>query len=239
MNFDTSRELLIRRHLHGIQLQRPNDATSTHTDFSVQQALDFPCNVYFLDTTSTIQNINEYSALSCGYDSSTNAIGSTVFDVLPLADARALTNVDQLVAHTNRAHISDDSMHGRNDELMNFLTIKTPIYNSRNDITGIFGCSVLLGQQPIAKSLSLMTELGLLQVLSSAIGRQRNKHGININLSKREHDVLHYFMRGLSAKEIGGKLNISNRTVEHHIAHIKDKAKCSTRSELFDKYFDK
>lgn len=47
--------------------------------------------------------------------------------------------------------------------------------------------------------------------------------------------MAYYLLRGMSAKEIGRALNISNRTVENHIEHIKYKLGCNSRSQITNK----
>ena len=56
---------------------------------------------------------------------------------------------------------------------------------------------------------------------------QRSK----IDLSEREREVLSWVARGRSNKEIGQLLDISPRTVQHHVRHIYDKIGVSTRAE--------
>ena len=56
--------------------------------------------------------------------------------------------------------------------------------------------------------------------------------GARVLLSKREVECLHYLIKGKAAKEIARELEISPRTVELHISHIKEKIKCSTSLEL-------
>lgn len=58
------------------------------------------------------------------------------------------------------------------------------------------------------------------------------------HLSKRENECLYHIIRGKTAKEIATLLGISFRTVETHLAHIKEKFKVSSRSELIDKWMD-
>lgn len=57
----------------------------------------------------------------------------------------------------------------------------------------------------------------------------------DIYLSKREAECLADLFDGLSAKEIARKRNISARTVEVHVEHIKLKLKCSAKSEMIKK----
>lgn len=53
-------------------------------------------------------------------------------------------------------------------------------------------------------------------------------------LSNRERECLFYLLRCRTAKEIAQILNISFKTVEMHISHIKEKLNCQTKSKIFD-----
>jgi len=51
-------------------------------------------------------------------------------------------------------------------------------------------------------------------------------------LSEREQMVAQYIVDGLTYKEIGGQLYISPKTVEHHVAKIRQKLGATTRAEM-------
>lgn len=53
-----------------------------------------------------------------------------------------------------------------------------------------------------------------------------------IQLSKREMDCAQYLVQGNTGREIAKKLFISTRTVETHLANLKDKLNCASKSEL-------
>lgn len=60
--------------------------------------------------------------------------------------------------------------------------------------------------------------------------------GIDIpQLSRREKEVLDQLLNGGSARFTASTLNLSRRTVEHHIERIKDKFGCNTKDELIKK----
>jgi DNA-binding NarL/FixJ family response regulator len=51
-------------------------------------------------------------------------------------------------------------------------------------------------------------------------------------LSEREQMVAQYIVDGLTHKEIGAQLYISPKTVEHHVAKIRQKLGATTRAEM-------
>lgn len=58
-------------------------------------------------------------------------------------------------------------------------------------------------------------------------------HKSKISLTKREVEVLSFWVNGCSAKEIGNFFNLSYRTVQTYIANIMAKLECYSRSSLF------
>jgi DNA-binding CsgD family transcriptional regulator/tetratricopeptide (TPR) repeat protein len=77
----------------------------------------------------------------------------------------------------------------------------------------------------------------------SLLGRARELHGAlpvldeagiptGTVLSEREREVAACVVDGLTYKEIGGMLFISPKTVEHHVARIRQKLGASTRAEM-------
>lgn len=56
--------------------------------------------------------------------------------------------------------------------------------------------------------------------------------GIDMLLSERESECLYFYITAYSAKEIGVKLDISQRTVEKHLSNVKAKLHLSTKGQL-------
>ncbi len=59
-----------------------------------------------------------------------------------------------------------------------------------------------------------------------------------ILLNRREVQVLHYLIRGMTIKEIAAKIYLHYRTVEHHSAKLKEKFGCNRKSQLIGKALD-
>jgi DNA-binding CsgD family transcriptional regulator len=54
-------------------------------------------------------------------------------------------------------------------------------------------------------------------------------------LSEREQEVAELVLAGMTYKQIGGRLFISAKTVEHHVARIRQRLGCTSRSDLLAK----
>ena len=67
----------------------------------------------------------------------------------------------------------------------------------------------------------------------SALIEIQQKPSLNI-LSKREFEICHYIVSGLSFKEIALKLDISSKTVSTHHKHILEKFSFSNTAQLID-----
>lgn len=243
MYFDTSKELMVLPYHNGVKLSKSLKEIPSQTLLTIEDVLNFPCNVYFLNTDSAILNINQHSAKLCGFESIHDAIGKSVFDVLHRDSAQSITNVDKYVASNRCTKIHDDLMIRSDSYTEEYLTIKSPVYNENDQIIGIFGCSIAINKQPLAESLSVITDLNLLK----SPGMQ-NKNGVishagdhinGIYYSYREIQILNYSSKGRTAREIATILKLSHRTVENYLSRIKDKLGASKKShmiEMFNEY---
>ncbi|WP_300703765.1 response regulator transcription factor, partial [uncultured Brachyspira sp.] len=58
----------------------------------------------------------------------------------------------------------------------------------------------------------------------------------NINLTKREREILSYLLDGKTNKEVSLILDISLNTVNNHVANIYEKSGVKNRVELVNKF---
>lgn len=258
---DVSDELLVQRWRSGVKLIRPDEllesTQSTHqaSPPSVRSLFDIPCNIYFLNTASAIQNISEKASHLCGFLGKKEALGKS---------ARTVTKAESAefsIRHNNevmsrKCIITKDEHFLRIDEFdFRCTSIKFPILNAEDKVIGLFGCSIILDSPAQALNLLMQTGLlanpGLAETKRSAFSIY-NPDSINFeidefinklsakskqNFSKREIECLYHLMKGKSARETGIEINLSQRTVEFYLNSLKEKLCCRKKSEIFDKVF--
>jgi hypothetical protein len=216
---DTSDELLISRCDQGVQLLRPDQMDPTihlNAKTSLGSLKKMPFNVYLLDPNSRIQTLNDPTIATIGFDSLKDGLGKCMLDILPRENALQLMKIDQLAMRLNQTKMVDDIAILNDGTQHHFLTVKTPLYDMQHQVVGVFGCSILLTNQPLATAIAEIVALGLLQPQSTGFEDQflvklKEK---NIHLSPREIQVLTYLVRGKSARETGEIIHLSQRTIE-------------------------
>lgn len=57
----------------------------------------------------------------------------------------------------------------------------------------------------------------------------------DLDITRREYEVLFYMLRGATAKRIGDFLSISSRTVEQYVTFLKEKFNVLTKQDLIEK----
>lgn len=240
-----SDEFLIFRFRNGIKLIRPDQKTQQHcsplfydTGYTVADVLNLPLNVTFLNHEARTQKINENSAATSGFVSVKSAIGKSIADVTKPHSAAIVMSHNREVIDQAKKGIYEETLDRKSDSIINVFAVKSPWYNADNKVIGLFGCGLSLGILPLAKSLSLIADIGMLHS-SNTQGNDQDFFAKsireNIYFTKREQDVIYFLIRGKSAKNISEILGLSRRTVETHLNHIKEKMGVYTKSDLIEK----
>lgn len=116
------------------------------------------------------------------------------------------------------------------------LNNKKPVIDSQGSVIGAFYHCL-----KIFHGSSLNSLLETLQFCKNILPTDNNtkfelyKPSSDINLTNREMDCLFYTLRGKNAKTTASMLNISAKTVEFHLTHIKEKFNCFSKSQLIEK----
>lgn len=236
---DVSQELKVHRYGNGLKLVKPNfknkdySRDEWYTDHTVSSLLKIPCGIYFEDMNGVIQQLNEYNAEQCDLDSPYQAIGKPYFSAFTSKTTQLLLKNDSVVLKNEKMQIFEETMiHNKDDLTYQVLSVKMPWYNDKNKLIGLFGCSINLGKDSLAESLTLITKIGFLVPENLLV----KKNSINVaHLSNQQRKCSTYLLAGLTIKEIATRMKLSPRTVEHYIDNMKSKFKCHNKTELIIK----
>lgn len=228
-------DALIQRHGCGFQLiNNPIENRSSLKSQLPLHRLDASLfNVYFLNVNSEYLYGNERVFTSCGFSNFKDPIGKSAYDVFEKKEALEVLANDRNILQTGKIKIVEEHVLRKDNQAFLYaLSFKSPWVDQQNRTLGIFGCSIILNQQPIAESLALMQELGFFDCDDPLLNRINRFSPL---LNKREKQCLYYTIQGKTAREISIIINLSHRTVEQYLSNIKYKLSVPSRSALIEK----
>ena len=231
-------ELQIYRFKQGIKLINPEKKNLTliqSSPLSLADIFKLPLSIYFLDCESKLQNCNIELLKASKVNSLRDVYEKSVFDIYKNTDCLEVIRNDQKVISGQKKLFFDEQLSIQNELPLDAISIKLPWYNEANEIIGVAGFSAIIGQYSLAKSLSLITNLGILDQGNKLPTYTPGLQLGSIYLTKRETEVFHYMFRGKSSRLIAEALAISERTVHTHIENIKNKMGVSNKAELIEK----
>lgn len=240
-----NQNLLIFRINQGVKLVKPEDIEeelksnhSFNTGHTVASLSKFPFNFYFLNTDSETLLMNQQCVDICGFQSVNDSIGKSLFDVSHQESAAKLISNCNEVIMENKIKIFEET-NVRNDGVdLQFLSVKSPWYDSNNTIIGVFGCSIVLGKQSLAESLLQIAQLGLLNPANYTVNNTiiPSVKCQNEALSERESLCIYHLCKGFTMKETAKIIGLSPKTVETYIGRAKQKFHCKNKAELIAAY---
>ena len=201
-----------------------------------------PGLVLWIDSNRKNLGLNEAHAKVLGYKRVEDALGKTTFDI----PCKAVELAETFFGH--QAEVINLGVSKKlfgiicfSDEVRAMVTAKKPLVNPQGAIVGAFIQSFEFTGINILNSANLLAQLDLKKRPSGFLNQfeyEVIEEGFCKELTQREFECLFFLMRGKSSKEIGRFMKISNKTVDHHIEHIKTKLGCKTRSEIICKAFE-
>jgi DNA-binding CsgD family transcriptional regulator len=230
-----SEDTRVIRHQHGFRLATPADVSGCLT---VKNIFDLPMPAYFLDTRSHMVAVNEETAELVGRQTISDTLGKTAIDFCSSEFGSLCLYNDSSVIASGKSKVIEETGHRNDDALLQVISFKLPWYLD-DKIIGLLGFSIYTDADSFndfAPSLSQLLSTGLLDSNASGLIPKFRYNNFDIHLSQRENEIMMHLSRGRTAKNIAIILGISYRTVENHIARIKNKFDCTTKSELIDLY---
>jgi DNA-binding NarL/FixJ family response regulator len=101
---------------------------------------------------------------------------------------------------------------------------------ARSSLRNAHATAVRLGATPLRAAIEALAARGRVDLVDTRTARKRSPAGA-LGLSEREAEVVALVAEGLSNKEIGARLFITDRTAGHHVSSILGKLGVSTRAE--------
>lgn len=212
----------------------------SHQSFDLLISLDdffaLPYSTYLLDENGATLKINELGAKICGFHASDHALGRTLFEVSKKHTSQLLLDNCKRVLEQESVQIFDEFNMRYDGRSLQFLSFKFPCYDSKGQLQGTLGISIVVGEHPLAEAITLLTSLGILSTGSSPqIPQEIKLHLGGVSLTARENECLELTVKGFTAKEIAKKLSISARTVEEYLNQVKLKLGVSSKQRMIQK----
>lgn len=176
--------------------------------------LNADCHVYLIDKKGCLLegNLKQMQVIQqiTGINTHDKIVGTSVDDLFTKRAANIVHKENTDVIKGKKAKLFYNVWVIENFKQITFLTMKTPLYNERKQIIGVFGISQYLSEHTLENSNQ-------------------------IELSNREAECLDYLLRGKTSKEIAYVTKLSVRTIEGYLTNIKRKLKCYSKSALISK----
>ncbi len=122
-------------------------------------------------------------------------------------------------------------------QLLDGAVTEDAVASSAEELSGIglaWEASHLVGQAAVRSTDSRVTRslLGRARDLKGSVGAEPERLAADTGLSERELEIGLLVRDGLTHREIGERLFISPKTVEHHVARIRQKLGATSRAEM-------
>ncbi len=240
--FDTSKELLLQRHKQGVCLVRPSSSADAFCNRSLATLFDSSMHVYFFDQESRIVEANPPNLDITGHNSLRELLREKPWEFVDKKFRAHLSeNSARVIFQASMVIAVESGIRDSDRRKFQTLSFKFPFYEE-GEVVGLFGCSLKIDKNSLFQFGEGMSKLILSGLLNDVPLPERQLipaiQKEDRVFSQREKEVLVELIRGKTAKSIGMSLQISKRTVENHVKNLKAKSRCSSKSELINKYID-
>jgi DNA-binding NarL/FixJ family response regulator len=195
-----------------------------------------PGLVFFKNTDLIYTAASHYAARLCGFETVDQFCGHNDFELRCEAAGSALDfRAEDFKVLATDNEISSLQIHKFADGNIHiFLVHKAAVKNDLGQIIGIGSMGNEVTNPATGQAIfNLLSDYASGKSDSNFHNKTFSITHENFNqLSARESEVIFYFMRGFTNKEIGLLLLLSPRTIESYLESIKCKLNCTSRKEL-------
>lgn len=201
-------------------------------NIDIKSLLLLPTNVYYLDTECKVLGFNSHTASLFDLPPE-ECIGLDYEQMQKIGNWTNCQGVfyqkaDTEIMSENRPKIGviEPPLPHPDGRERHYTSTRIPLHNQDKKIVGILGISIETSNVHSLQHTTLKNNLKL------HLENLENRY----NLSKRQQECLYYLTKGSTLKQIAHILNLSTRTIEHHIESVKIKLGCFSRAQLIEKY---
>lgn len=161
----------------------------------------------------------------------------------PAAAFSDVFRVQDMKVQRNRRPMQILDIHPDSQGRMHvYLSQKIPLFDEAREVIGII---FHIRPLPVLDVFSLCLQqagaennFSISRLLGNGSLEPENS-GNWEEMTRREREVLFFLIRGNSARQIGGRLSLSHRTVEQYISFLKHKLGASSKFDLIKMAFDR
>jgi DNA-binding CsgD family transcriptional regulator len=192
-----------------------------------------PGLVFFKNTDLIYTAVSGFAARLCGFDKAEQFCGHNDFELrCSAADSAMEFRAEDRRVMTSGKEISSLQINQFADGNIHiFFLRKTPLFDASGKIIGVCSQGSEVTNPAIGKAIFNLLESARINQLQNQIFTVATNDDFD-RLSVREAEVIFYFMRGFTNKEIGDMMTLSPRTIESYLESIKSKMNCQSRQEL-------
>ncbi|MCC5015836.1 MULTISPECIES: PAS domain-containing sensor histidine kinase [unclassified Legionella] len=125
-------------------IDRTNEALKSYINAIINT---LPGAIYWKDKEGRYMGCNQFVANMAGFDKPEQVLGKTDFDLCWKEFAQDWRNLDLEVMRENKTYKREEPAKLANGRVITELTIKSPLYNEKNEIVGIIGTSMDITEQ--------------------------------------------------------------------------------------------
>lgn len=189
-----------------------------------------PASCYSKDKKGKYLEVNDLFIYTSNSTRASDILGKTDRDMTWQKEAPLMMQNDSKIVCLEKSGTFIESAYCFGNKIRYFLSHKLPLLNRAGKKIGSIGTSFLLDDFHVVtdwlKSAGFVINDDPIKFLNT----QKNQE-----LTPRQIDCVICLVKGMSVKQISKQLNLSAKTVEHYLAAIRKKLRCSTRYELISK----
>ena len=200
----------------------------------IKDVSNYPVHIFARSMSGTALRVNDIQAQHFGAIDAASFQGKNYCDISSKIETHLIQLNDTIVLNSHIPLLCHEICLNKQA-----LSIKTKLKNTSNNTIGIGGI-VFYPHQIVLKDIFtvIKNKLNNLFPLENVLNSYTFNAPLLQSFTVRQKECVSHMVRGRTYKEIAKILNISPRTVETHIEHIKDKLGCYSRADIINKFFE-